>query len=47
MHDIFEVSKVRLRAGSRKLPERFFELPSRKYQKLSAHEEVLEFLKLS
>ena len=47
MHNIFEVSKVKLAAGSRKLPEKFFELPSRKYQKLPAHEEVLAFLKFS
>ena len=47
MHDIFEVSEVKTRAGNRKLPERFSGLPSRKYQKLPADEEVLELLKLS
>ena len=46
MHDIFEVSEVKLRAGSRKLPERCADLPSRKCQKLLDKEEVLEFLKL-
>ena len=47
MHDICEVSEVKIRAGSRKFPERFSDLSSRKYQKLPAHEEVLELLKLS
>ena len=47
MHDIFGVSEDKISAGSRKLPERFSKLPSRKYQKLPAHEEVVELLKLS
>ena len=46
MHDIFKVSEVKIRAASQKLSERFSDLPSRKYQKLPAHEEVLELLKL-
>ena len=47
MHNIFEFSGVKIRAGSLKLPERFSDLPNRKHQKLRAHEEVLELLKLS
>ena len=47
MHDIFGVSEVKISAGSRKLPERFSDLPSRKYQKLPAYEEVVELLKLT
>ena len=47
MHDIFGVSEVKISAGSRKLPERFSDLPSRKYQKFPAHEEIVELLKLS
>ena len=47
MHDIFGVSEVKISAESRKLPEKFSDLPSRKYKKLPAHEEVVELLKLS
>lgn len=42
---LYYQKEVKIKAGNRKLPERFSEFHTRKYQKLLPQEEILKILK--